>query len=229
VINVIDTVDQEVIDWLVTVSGDTQVLLQSPESVNVKPAVSVYLMDINQNTGNNNSRRLPIQFSLSYLILTWSDNEKKAHELLGKIIVAAMDNEKFEVQLGPISENVWSAFGVSPRPGLIIRVPLTIERPQSQVPPIRSPIELIPTDLVPLRGVVLSPQRKPMADVNIELSDHRIKTRTDRNGNFYFRSVPVIPMKKNIVVKTYSNQFKINVDTTDNEHPVEIQLTSAEG
>jgi hypothetical protein len=112
----INIVDKQLTDWLMEVAGKVPVVLNPPSEITAKPLISLYLTEVRYAANRAESARLPVQLTLCYLISTLSESELDAHEMLIKIIVAAMDVAEYETQLDPLPHSVWSAFGIAPRP-----------------------------------------------------------------------------------------------------------------
>jgi hypothetical protein len=61
------------------------------------------------------NHRPPLGISLRYLVTTWCENVKEAHRLLGDLMLAALEETKFEVEAIPAPVELWRAFGIAPR------------------------------------------------------------------------------------------------------------------
>lgn len=225
----IDTIDQQLQDWLAGVAG-VDVVLAPPNEMDQQKAISLYLLDILPAATVAQTRRVPFHFNLRYLVTAWADEAKLAHHLLAEVLMAAMDHADYQVQAQPFPALFWRAFDMAPQPGFYLTAPMQVSRPDSKAPPISMPIEIQTANTVWLRGIVLSPRRKPVPGAQVELRNHRMRTRTDDNGHFEFTLVPVKPVKKDLLVQTRSSDFEMTLDTSAGvKQPVEILLSLVEG
>lgn len=138
----IDRIDRLLKDWVGTVLEDTEVWLLPPRELADKRAVGLYLIDLLHTPPVHNSRRLALQISLRYLVTTWAEHPEDAHRMLGDLVFAAMEHTEFEVDLEPVPTELWSAFGLAPRPSFRLRLPLRRERPEPAIPRVRTPVEV---------------------------------------------------------------------------------------
>jgi hypothetical protein len=197
----IEEIDQRLSEWITGVlSEDIEVTLLPPGDMGDKKTVGLYLKDILPSTPNRGPRRPPLQVLLRYLIFSWAKSPRDAHQMLGKLLFAAMESPGYEVDLEPIPAEFWNAFGTIPMPAFMLRLPLTVERPEQRVHLIKSPIEVTKSNLASMGGIVLGPNEIPLTNARVELSTHNLVARTDIKGRFLFSSVPTQPAKKKVCV-----------------------------
>jgi hypothetical protein len=197
----IDRVDQRLKDWIGSVLEATEVVLSPPGSPTTGQGVSLYLLEFRQTPPARGTRRPPLQITLRYLVTVWADRPEQAHQLLGKLVFAALDNSDFEVDPDPLPAATWQAFGLAPRPALVLRVPLRQERPEPAVPLVRVPPALRHAALGSLEGLVLGPGDAPVANAQVEVPALRRSTRTDVEGRFVFAALPSEPPVKRLRVQ----------------------------
>ncbi|HLM00480.1 MAG TPA: hypothetical protein VK400_05460, partial [Pyrinomonadaceae bacterium] len=116
------------------------------------PSVYLYLLDVIPAPPGRGMRLPPVQITLRYLVAPQAKTPGEAHELLGNLIVAAMENAAFEVEKEPLPLDVWRSFGIAPRPAFILRVPFKHERKEQIAPPVREPVTLKQAILESLQG-----------------------------------------------------------------------------
>ena len=179
------------IDWIGSIAADADVVLDFPQQTGKKPTVGLYLLDLGSGVPTHKDRPAPLQISLRYLVSTWAPDSATAHNLLGRLVFAAMESADLDVQLDAVTAETWTALGVPARPAFAFRVPLEQERtvtPGARV--LRQPdIRLFPTGS--LTGVVVGPDDVPLPRAQVELPSLNLNTRTDVQGRFRFAAIPL--------------------------------------
>ncbi len=226
----IEEIDQRLIDWIGNVlTEETEVTLSPPQTTGEGERVGLYLMDILPSAPVRSGRRPPLQVMLRYLVTTRSEDPKAAHRILGRLLFAAMEHTEYEVDLAPVSPEIWTAFGIVPMPAFFLRLPLRVERPDTVTPLIRSPAEVIQSPLVGMEGVVLGPGETPLAAARVELTTHNLATRTDGKGRFLFPAVPVKPPVKTFRILTRGRELVKAIDReTNGQQPLTIHFDALE-
>ena len=84
--------------------------------------------------------------------------------MLGMLVFAAMEHTEFEVELAPIPAQLWQAFGVVPRPAFMFRLPLRMERPESNVKRVLAPLAIRYSRTTSISGVVMGSRDLPIPD-----------------------------------------------------------------
>jgi hypothetical protein len=187
---VIHETDHQLTDWIGTVLQDTTVVLTPPGTVSDGRGVSLYLMELAPSPPLRGTERPPLQVELRYLITTWAESPDEAHRLLGELLFAALERNDVDVELRPLTGDIWSALNMAPVPSFVLRVPLRRERPIPPAPRVRTPLRIEPVTLGPLAGIVLLPDGTPLSGARVELAALELNTRTDGRGRFRFPSVP---------------------------------------
>jgi hypothetical protein len=211
----IEDVDQRLIEWLGSVlAEDIEVSLLPPKDSGDKKIVGLYLKDILPSAPTRGARRPPLQVLLRYLVTSRAQNPAEAHNILGRLLFAAMEHPEYEVELEPVPAEVWKAFGTIPMPSFTLRLPLRFERPEEPVRLIRSPIEVNQSPLVSKQGTVMGPDETPLANARVELSTHNLVARTDSKGLFFFPAVPAQPAVKKVRILARGRELFKEVDFT---------------
>ncbi len=198
----IDTVDVRLCDWVKTVIPDASVSLLPPGKIETYPCIGLYLLDLLNAPASHANRSIPLKFTLSYLITTWHEDPKSAHGLLGHLLVAASNHNDYEVDLKPVSPEIWRAFDVPPQPAFQLRAPLQIDRSEPLAKPVLSSVEITKRPLGSLTGLLVGPQDIPVVNAHIELMDCNAKTSTDNKGRFRFDSIPTDAQVKRLRIFT---------------------------
>lgn len=211
----IDVADEILQSWVSTVLEGVSVSLNAPKNEQTGSGVNLYLFGISAMPPLRTTKRPPLQVALNYLVSAWAQEIKEAHQILGKLLFAAMERGEFDVDFNPAAPAMWQAFDMQPRPSFILRVPLRHELPQDELPLVRGPIAVKHSVLQSLDGVVLSPDNVPLAGVQVELSPLDLSTRTDFRGHFNFAAIPRDPPVSQITVRAKGRQLLMPIDRAE--------------
>jgi len=184
----IDKLDERLTSWVQSVVPGVKTTFAAPKDGEEDLAVNLYLLEIADDPLRHSTGHPPIQPSLRYLVTTSAGEPKDAHSLLGSLFYAARKGPRLdvrldvsfnfqlevelEVELEPIASQLWTAFGIAPRPSFILRLPLPAEWPAPQpvkAPPVTQEIAPAAGELVPLYGLVLGPNEIPLASARVEM------------------------------------------------------------
>lgn len=150
------------------------------------------------------------EVALRYRVTTTGKDVRERHQRLGALLLAALAEPGYDVDLGPDA-----AAGA---PSFVIAVPAGRSAP-APAPPVRAPLVLHGTGVRRLAGTVLGPGDVPIADAAVELPLLGLSTRSDRRGRFTFAAVPAEPAAQ-VVVHAKARTFPFSVDGSD----VELRL-----
>jgi hypothetical protein len=209
---------------------DVAVTLAAPGAPPPSPqGIGLYLYQLAPASPTGNTRRLPLQLSLRYLVTAWAETPAEAHRLLGALVFAAMENPEFEVDLEPLSAADWAAFGATPQPSFVLRVPLRHVRPEPDTARVRKPLVVRATPLTSLQGIVLTPDDVPLMNARVALPLLQRAETTDAHGRFRFDAVPVEPRTKTLTVtaRGMTAQFAVEQPGPEQEW-VEIRFAPKE-
>src|SRR5687767_7223780 len=154
----IDQIDRRLVAWIGGIIAQVDVSLGPPGAAETAKGVGLYLLEIVQSPQARGPRRPPLMMTLRYLVTTQAAKPEDAHQMLGTLIVAALENPDFEVEQEPLPLSVWTALGVPPRPSFVLRMPFRHERPEKLAPRVRKPIVIKQLPLRSLAGLVLGPE-----------------------------------------------------------------------
>jgi Pvc16 N-terminal domain len=209
----IDLTDQDLKAWVQQVLGNVEVSLEAPRDDSREATsgqeVSIYLLNLIHKPAASSGHTLPLEISLHYLITTWADAPETAHRLLGELVFAALETPKFEVQLEPVPNTVWTALNRMPRPNFVLSVPLKRDRPHRQVPLVQVAPVLQTAPLQAISGKVLGPGNIPITNAQVEIPGLRRVTDTDTQGRFTFATIPVHPPVRQLLVRAKGRQFSV--------------------
>jgi hypothetical protein len=188
---VIDQGDQSVAEWVGSVLEGVEVSF-SPlaQEAAEKPIVSAYLLDLLPASATANNRRTPSQqLQLRYLITTASKDPFEAHRMLGELVFSAMEHEKFQVDLEPLTPATWQALGLAPAPAFLLRTLLIRPRAQTERY-VSQAVDLSASTVVSINGIVVGPGDLPIVNARVEYSATGAVTRTDNKGYFHLVATP---------------------------------------
>ena len=221
----IDQIDRQLERWIESILDHIEVSLAPPGESGTGRGVNLYLMELVNNPPARGLRRPPIQMMLRYLVTTRADNPEDAHKILGDLVVAALENAEFEVELESLPVAVWTALGVAPRPCFVLRVPFRHERPEKLAPRVKHPLVVKHARFRSLHGQVLGPESIPIMNARVELPALQLSTHTDSSGRFHFSAVPAEPRVKLLRVLAKGQEFSINTEQAERDHePFVINL-----
>ncbi len=213
----ISAVNQNLSSWVDSTLPNTELTFQPPGDRDSSKGVSLYLMEFLPAVTTSAVKKTAHQFQLRYLISSWSTEPEQAQQILSSLIFSAMDNPDFQIDLEPVSCQLWRAFGVTPRPSFLLQLPLILKRKEHRAPLIRYPLEIKQSSIVTMQGVVLGPEDVPIAQANVELPAYQLKTTTDSNGCFKFNTVPETPVVKKLKIKARNRVLEIEAKHESND------------
>jgi hypothetical protein len=191
-VRVIEAADARLREWLAEkIAADVALSVGRPDAPFPEHGVGFYLLEIIPAPPARATQAPPFQIFLRYLITTADPDATVAHKLLGTLVFAALADETIDVEPAPVPLEMWRAFGVPPRPALVVRLPLRIEREQRVAPRVRQPLEIGSASLDTVLGVVVGPGDLPVMNARVEELGTGVTTLTDYAGRFRFARLPV--------------------------------------
>jgi hypothetical protein len=228
----VDDIDQSLRDWIGAVIPGVAVNFEAPSDGKTSfKGVSVYLLELLHTLPPSTLKRPPLQLTLRYLITTWSDSPEDAHSMLGRLAMDALDHSGFLVESESLPVELWRAFGIAPRPSLVLRLPLRQDRPETKAKPVLSPMQVSMETMSSFFGVILGrPGDLPLADAAIELPSIGLRTHSDSKGRFGFHSVPSkLPLTLRVRAKGKEFELRVEEPHPAPDDPLTIPLDILEG
>jgi hypothetical protein len=221
----IDETDRHLTTWIGRILDQATVSLSPPAATEAGKGVGLYLLELLQSQPPRGTRRPPLLMTLRYLITTHAPEPEDAHQMLGTLVVAALENSEFEVEQEPLPLALWNALGVAPRPSFVLRVPFRVERPEKLAPLVRQPLIIKQLPLRSFAGRVLGPDDIPIMNARVELPALDLFTSTDSKGRFHFASIPDAPGSREVRVRAKGQEFSINTEQVETANePLVIHL-----
>ena len=212
----IEEVDNRLREWgasvLEAVAPTTEIRLGPPGDAGAGPAVSLFLIDLLPAPPATAGRRPSLQLTLRYLVSVSAGDVEVAHRALGALVFAAMEHPEFEVELGAPAAELWTAFGSTPRPCFMLRVPVRLERPAPRVGRVTRPVEIRHTRTAAFSGRLLGPGDLPLAAAEVEIPALRLVTHTDLRGYFRFPAVPAEPARRQVTIRAKGVEKAVTVE-----------------
>lgn len=218
----IDLIDKKLNEWVGTVVQGVQPSFSPPTDADDTLAISLYLLELVDDPRRHNTGRPKLQPSLRYLVTTRAGEPQDAHRLLGVLFYAALDHPEYEVELEPVDTQLWSAFGIAPRPAFILRLPLPHEWKLPELPLVSQGVSTGMRELVTLYGRVLGPGDTPLARARVELPNLNRSAHTGPNGRFTLTGVPAAPAAKSLLIAARGREQLFTVKETGSEAAPEI-------
>lgn len=220
----IDAVDQRLLEWIGKLGSRTKIYLASPADMRGRQGVSLHLFEVISNPPPRGVHRPPLSVYLRYLITTWLDDAAKSDRLLGDLLFAAMEEKEFEVEPEPLPLAAWQAFGVAPRPAVLLRVSLKKPRLEKLAPRVRRRVTVRFGSMRSLQGQVVGPERVPIMAATVTLPSLRMTARTDRNGCFQFAAVPAEFPVTEVQVNARGRKVSLPIPAGAGDRPLLIEL-----
>ena len=221
----LDQADENLSTWVGQVLGSVAVTLALPADAPSGEGASLYLLSLANCPPPRTADRPPLQIMLRYLVTTWAATPQRAHQLLGDLAFAAMQNADYTVDLDPLPAESWLALKLSPRPSFILSLPVRQERPKLKVDYVRSALTVKPEPMTTLVGQVVGPGNMPIPGARVELTSLNLFNYTDVNGQFRFLGLPSQAGKRSLHILAKGRQFDVTVDSPpDSDKPVIIQF-----
>lgn len=195
----LDDAAAELQSWASTVLPEARVALGPPATAASQDQVSLHLLQIEGHPPPRGPRRPPLQVDLHFLVSAASPRPEAELHMVGELLFAALARDDLEVELGPVTPNVWRSLGTVPRAAFILRMPFRRELPEPRAPRVRGPLVIKTVHGVPLRGQVLGPGDVPLAGASVEVPALQLFTSADAGGRFSFANVPASPPARLVV------------------------------
>ena len=132
--------DQLLQEYVERILGQVTISFAPPSDALSGDGVNLYLLELLPTPPASSGRVPPRQFSVRYLVSTWSADPLIAHRLLGELLLELFDQEGVEVELEPVSAEIWTAFHVIPRPAFYLRLLVRQPRPTPAIRPVKQPL-----------------------------------------------------------------------------------------
>jgi hypothetical protein len=183
-----DTSDA-LLTWAREVLGDVPVRLGSPSPGPTTSGVAFHLLDITPHAGPNGEQYRRLHATLRYLATASAPDASTAHNLLGRVMVAAMQHKTFTLDREPPPTALWQALGVPPQPALLLKCHAHHELSRPEPSPSRRTI-YASTPSSHLDGRVVGADGRPVEQATVVVPKYEMRARTDDGGHFHLPPLP---------------------------------------
>lgn len=208
----IDQVDRSLCAWIKSILPEADIVLAPPHQFADTSGVSIYLLSLVKPPAVWMNRQPASPVALRYLVTTWATDDMEAHRLLGTLVFAALDKREYELDLEELPATLWTALNIAPRPSCVLTVPLTVERIASLPPLVQKPLVVHSVAVMSMKGVVLGPGDRPIADARVELPSLGLSSHTDAQGRFFFSTIPAERRKLQMLVRARKQTQSVLID-----------------
>ncbi|MDZ5442158.1 carboxypeptidase-like regulatory domain-containing protein [Micromonospora sp. 4G57] len=185
----IETAVADLAAWLTGAAGDAVPV--GPPRDDADGGLTVWPLELRPARQTRGSgAREPYRFVVRLLVCATGP---AALPRLDRVLAAAAAAGEPEVTLTAGDPALWRAFGVAPRPALLVDVPAQIARPVPPAPPVLRPLRLRQLEMRTLDGRVVGPEQQPLAAMRVEVVGTPYTTHTDTAGRFRLAGLPHDP------------------------------------
>ena len=183
-----DTSDA-LLQWAGDVLGDVPVRLGPPVIGLTGRGVAFHLLDITPHAAPNGEQYRRLNATLRFLATAWAADAATAHNLLGRVMFAAMQHKTFVLDHEPPPMALWQALRVPPQPGLLLKCQAHHELSTAEkVLPRRTIFATIPSSR--LDGRVVGADGRPVDQATVVVPRYAMRARTDDSGRFHLPAPP---------------------------------------
>ncbi|QFP74999.1 carboxypeptidase-like regulatory domain-containing protein [Deinococcus sp. AJ005] len=126
--------------------------------------------------------RAPLRVKFRYLVTCTDDSVR---EQMGRLLISAMQEPEFQVELGDVAPELWLALGWPPQPAFSLLVPVTVPLDETVAPfPTRHTIHVTSSPATLRRGRVVDGDGQAVAGARITVDGLGDAIYTDRSGQF---------------------------------------------
>jgi hypothetical protein len=228
----IEQADEHVREWVAKVLRGVSLSFSPPDGSGAERRVHAVLFGLERATGKRgpSGEPSPVTVLARYLMSVGGKDEEKAHEDLGTLVFAALQQEEFTVEF-PDADRlaaVWTALGARLRPSFVLGRPVELTRRTPPAPPVHKHIYKFPA-AVPLAGVVLGPEDIPLSGAKVEIRSLGVSARTDPRGRFRFALIPRTLEAGDMVVLAKGRECPAGaIEAPGDDKPLVIRVTGLE-
>ncbi len=212
--------DDLLVTWAREILPGSEPLLTPPGTASGQSAVNLYLLALAASPPLRGPEPTPLQLMARYLVTAWDADPTQAHTMLDALVFNAMRHPLFEVDLTPLSYELWAGFQMNPQLAFVLCIPVVVVDPVPQVPIVREPPTLSGIPMVTLRGILLGPGEIPLANARVEYPSLQRTVRTNAQGEFTLRGLPAEPRTKALRIKAKDRTFDMAVEQPTNPEDV---------
>lgn len=187
----ISTATAELVAWLSGAAGDAVPV--GPPRPDADPGrLSLWPLELRparQTRGSGGPE--PYRLTVRYLLTAGGPEALGALDRVLVAATAAPAGRALALEAGDPA--LWAAFGVPPRPALLVDVPVQVTHVVQPAAPVLRPLRLRQLQMLTFDGRVVGPAEQPLAAMRVEVVGQPYATQTDPAGRFRVVGVPHDP------------------------------------
>ncbi|WP_052195340.1 hypothetical protein [Deinococcus radiopugnans] len=181
-----DHVTQQLTGWAAARGLDAVQFSDTPTEG--APSVRFTLLGLLPMPAPRTLGRAPLRVKFRYLVTC---TDVSVREQLGQLLISAMQEPEFQVELGDVAPELWLALGWPPQPAFFLLVPVTVPLAETVAPfPTRHAIHVTSSPATLRRGRVVGGDGQAVAGARITMDGLGEAIYTDRSGQFEVVSRP---------------------------------------
>ena len=185
-----DGVTRRLTDWA-SAQGASTVTSASEAPPDGQASAQLTLLAILPFPPPRSQTRAPLRFRLRYLVTCAPSSTPAAEHLLGQLLIRAMQEPDFQVELGDPAPELWTALGWRPQAAFWLLVPVTVPLEQPHAPLAREHVLSVQSSgRVWRRGTVTDAQGQPVAGARVQLEGAPEPLYTNPAGEFELAARP---------------------------------------
>lgn len=218
----ISDVDDRLANWAAAVAPGADVVFALRPPVAEQLTIGLYLYAVAHEPSPRTWDRPPHQIRVRYLVTVAAASPRDEHQVLGDLLVAALDDAGLQVETLPWSAAEWGAAGLPPTPAFAVSTLVFVERPLESAPPVLHELDIHAVETIDLVGTVVGPGEIPLVDVRVELVGAGRTTRTNAKGQFRLSAVPAVATERELLLT--SKNRRTSVTASQQNDPLLIRL-----
>ncbi|SPH24304.1 hypothetical protein DEA8626_03354 [Defluviimonas aquaemixtae] len=222
----IDAATERLEGWLRQVGVEADIVIGPPVAEAGKATIFLHLMDLLPTHPRSHAATARAALTARYLVTTAAPDSAAGHRALGQVTEAALADAGIDAEFAAIDVAVWRAFGVAPRAGLFLNVPIEPQLPARAGVPVTQPTEIELAPFGRLAGQVIGPGPAGLARAKVTLPELRRSTRTDDRGLFAFEGIAVRPGRSTLLIEARGRSQTLQIDLS--ESPVKVEFSPKE-
>lgn len=193
---------EALVRWAGNALDGIQTRLGPPVTGRPGRGVSFQLLTVTPQPVPDAERHRRLCASLRYIATAWAPDDAVAHNLLGRLVFAAMQQKEFELEREPPSMVLWRSLGVPPQPGVLVTC-----RASTPLPARRTIFATTPPSS--LDGRVMGVDGRPVGEATVAVPRYDMYARTNEDGHFH---LPALPSRERttLVVQSHGDQQMVD-------------------
>jgi hypothetical protein len=204
--------------WIRPILADGEVQFGPPapsieHAPQARTGVTLQLLDLLPGSPMRGPAAPSLQLIARYSVRCTSEDPATARVLLAELAFAALTLPMLELERNPRPPDPAHGPGEVPSPAITIRVTVPRARVSTPKPLVRRPLELTPSPLAPLTGMVVAGQDDvPVSGARVEIAGQTLVAYADHRGEFRFPAVAAVPKTKTLLVHAKGQDVRVDTE-----------------